>query len=145
VVVAGAAGLLVVLGGGALLLVSQGGKKPAAASPAPTAEPAPTTLAPAPTPVPKGPTGTLVIDALPWGEVAAVVDTKGVRHPAASRYTPLAMVLPAGEYTIEVRNPSFPHPVSLKASVRAAATETRVAEFRRVDAAAYFRKAGLTP
>jgi hypothetical protein len=141
-VVAAAAGLLVLVGGGALYLVTRGGS-----TPTPTAAPSPpeATAAP-PSTASQGPTGTLVVDALPWGEVVSVVDAQGARQASAGpRYTPVALQLPPGEYTVEIRNPGFPKAVSVKARVRAAAVETRVAEFRRVDATAYFRKAGLAP
>ncbi len=147
--VAGAAGLLVLMGGAALYFATRGAAQPdTKVSEVTTLAPQPSVTTPRPTAVPGGgPTGTLVVDALPWGELAAVLDAKGARQGlgAGARYTPVALQLPPGDYTVEVKNPSFPSPVLVKASVRASAVETRVAEFRRVDAAAYFRKAGLTP
>jgi hypothetical protein len=91
--------------------------------------------------------GTLVVDALPWGEVVSITDSRGAKQGLAngSRYTPIAVRLPPGEYTVEVRNPAFPRSVTLQASVATGKVETRVAEFRRVDAAAYFRRVGLQP
>jgi hypothetical protein len=87
--------------------------------------------------------GTLVIDALPWGEVVAVNDAHGAAHaPQAMRHTPLALSLPAGDYTIEVRHPGFQSPLSAGVSVRAGEVTTKVLEFRRIDAADYFRKTG---
>jgi serine/threonine-protein kinase len=90
------------------------------------------------------PPATLVIDALPWGEVVSVTDEKGGRHePPSGRFTPLVLAVPPGEYRIEVRNPGFPSPIAASVSVRAADVTTRVLEFRRQDAAEYFKRTGL--
>jgi len=87
--------------------------------------------------------GTLVIDALPWGEVTEVVQPDGTRRimdgPAV---TPLALELPPGEYTVRVRNPGFAQPLSVTATVKPAAVERRLLEFRRMDASDYFRRTG---
>ena len=56
--------------------------------------------------------------------------------------TPLALDLPPGEYTVRVRNPAFADTLALTATVKPGAVERRVVEFRRVDAADYFRKTG---
>jgi hypothetical protein len=87
--------------------------------------------------------GTLVIEALPWGEVVEVVDAQGRRQALPpSRDTPLCLSLAPGSYTVEVKSPGFG---SQKASlsVRAADVERKVLEFRRVDAADYLRRSGL--
>jgi hypothetical protein len=95
------------------------------------------TAAPAPT------NGTLVVDALPWGEVTEIVQADGTRRPlGAPALTPLALELPAGEYTVRVRNPGFSGPLSMTAIVKPAAVERRLLEFRRIDAADYFRRTG---
>jgi hypothetical protein len=116
-----------------------------AAVPVPPA--APTTLSPATAsaapPAPLAASGTLVIDALPWGQVAEVVDASGMRRAlGGAPDTPLALELPAGEYTVRVRNPAFADALSITATVKPGAVERRVVEFRRVDAADYFRKTG---
>jgi serine/threonine protein kinase len=87
--------------------------------------------------------GTLVIDALPWGEVTEVVRADGTR-PALGDIpvTPLALDLPPGDYTVRVRNPGFAETRSLTATVKPAAVERRLVEFRRVDASEYFRRTG---
>ena len=86
--------------------------------------------------------GTLVIDALPWGQVAEVTDARGSRQTLdGGPDTPLALALPPGEYTVRVKNPGFPD-TSLTAVVKPGAVERRLVEFRRVDAAEYFRKTG---
>jgi serine/threonine protein kinase len=87
--------------------------------------------------------GTLVIDALPWGEVMEVVRSDGTRRTVdGPAVTPLALELPPGDYTVRVRNPGFADALSVTATVRPAAVERRLLEFRRVDAADYFRKTG---
>jgi serine/threonine-protein kinase len=136
--VAGVGVLLAALAGGGLWMLRGPRPEPdrARVSPAPPPVP-PSTTAPA------AASGTLIIDALPWGEVVSVVDASGTPHGSAGRTTPLALRLPAGSYTVELRNPGFPKPVSTVASVRAGEATTRVLEFRRVDAAEYFKRTGL--
>src|SRR5262245_45731374 len=135
----GAAVVSVALGGVALLKRSS--------APLPTLETAPaTTLPPAPTapPAAAGPTGTLVIDAVPWGEVVAVVDASGRHHePEGARYTPLALALPPGSYDVQVRNPGAPQPLASVATVRAQSLERLSVTFRRVDAREYLQKNGF--
>ncbi len=133
--------LVLVLGGVGLWALLRWRQAP----PAPTASP---TASAAPTASPGGSlvagAGTLVIDALPWGEVVAVRDSRGGRHEGGSgRFTPLSLALPPGDYTVEVRNPAFPNLMSASVRVRAAGVERCLLEFRRVDAAEYFRKSGL--
>jgi eukaryotic-like serine/threonine-protein kinase len=143
-VLAGGALLLVVLAIGVVSLTGRVAKRE-------IQDPSASTLAASPTAAPSavatGSGGTLVVDALPWGELVAITDGNGTKQSlgAGSRYTPVAVRLPPGEYTIEVRNPSFPQPVTLRAAIASGKVETRVAEFRRVDAAAYFRRVGLQP
>jgi len=87
--------------------------------------------------------GTLVIDALPWGEVTEVVRADGTRASLGGlAVTPFALDLPPGDYTVSVRNPGFAETRSLTATVKAAAVERRLVEFRRVDASEYFRRTG---
>jgi hypothetical protein len=87
--------------------------------------------------------GLLAIDALPWGEVIEVVDSKGraVALPA-TRTTPLTLSVPAGEYTVSVRNPQHPTPKHVTARVTASGGSA-FAEFSRIDAVAYLKKVGL--
>jgi serine/threonine-protein kinase len=115
--------------------------------PEPVVSPLPSTL-PTPGPSTPGPGpaagGTLVIDALPWAEVVSVTDDKGAAQPlGASHTTPLLVALPPGRYTVELRNPGFPKPQSAEVTIRAGETTTRILEFRRVDAADYFKRTGL--
>ncbi|HET7292789.1 MAG TPA: protein kinase [Vicinamibacteria bacterium] len=139
--VAGAGLGLVAAAVGLVVLTSRGSKpEPTAPAPPSLASSPSATLAPA-----AG--GALVVDALPWGEVVSIADARGARQPigSGSHHTPLLVRLQPGDYTIEVRNPAFPKPVTLQATVAPGKVETRVAEFRRVEAAAYFRRAGLQP
>jgi serine/threonine protein kinase len=114
----------------------------------PSPQPTPVVETPTPGPAPTPPVviagnGTLIVDALPWGEVVEVTDAKGVAQSLpANRFTPLALSLPAGEYTLLVRPPSGkPQPVPV--TVRSSGAETKVVPFRRVDAAEYLKKSGL--
>ncbi len=142
-VVVGGATALLLLGGVGVLFMLMRGDPAATPGPAPPALPV-TTLTPStPPPATLAASGTLLIDALPWGEVVEVVDAQGRRQTLPpSRYTPLFLSLAPGSYTVEVKNPGFP---SQKAnvSVRVADLERRILEFRRVDAGDYLRRSGL--
>jgi hypothetical protein len=87
--------------------------------------------------------GLLVVDALPWGEVVEVLDASGRRQPlGTSSYTPLVLSLAPGRYTVSLKNPDYPRGLSVTATVSANGVERRVAEFGKVDAAEYFKRAG---
>ena len=142
-VVAGAAAVLLLGGGVALFTLMRGTPAPTA-SPAPPSAPVASVMSSTPsTPAASAAPGTLVIDALPWGEVIEVVDAQGRRQKLPEAHdTPLALSLAPGSYTIEVKNPGFG---SQKAtvSVRAADVARKTLEFRRVDASEYLRRSGL--
>jgi serine/threonine protein kinase len=109
--------------------------------PQPTPIPGPSSPSPAPVVVPGN--GTLIVDALPWGEVVEVTDANGVAQALpANHFTPLALSLPAGEYRLLVKPPSG-KPQLVPVTVRAAGAETKVVSFRPVDAAEYLRRSGL--
>jgi predicted Ser/Thr protein kinase len=118
--------------------------------PVPPTDPATTPLAaadpiqPTPTVAPPAGAGMLVVDAVPWGEVVAIVDGSGrSRALEAARSTPFLVALPAGSYTVTVRAPDGRETKSVTVALAAAATQSRLVEFRRVDARAYFRRAGF--
>jgi serine/threonine-protein kinase len=114
-------------------------------SPQPSASPSSTVVEPTPAPLPAvvAGSGTLIVDALPWGEVLEIADAKGAAQALPeNRFTPLALSLPAGEYRLRVRPPKG-EPRSVSVTVRASAAETEVVDFGRVDAASYLRKSGL--
>jgi tRNA A-37 threonylcarbamoyl transferase component Bud32/tetratricopeptide (TPR) repeat protein len=144
--VGGAAALLVV-GAGAFLML-RGREKP---TPEPTdvvesasPEPAPAPTSAPPEPVAPAGSGQLALDALPWAEIVEVSDATGKKWPLpATRFTPLALTLPAGEYSVTLRNPAAGGTVTRKARVRATASETLLVELRKVDAEDYFRRAGF--
>jgi hypothetical protein len=122
---------------------------PPPAEPSPVVSPiAPPTPAPslAPPSVAPGapPTGSVVVDALPWAEITEIRDAKGRARPLeASRFTPVVLTLPPGDYTIFLRNPSAPKPVSLTVSVKPSQVQARLADFGRVDAREYLKKVGF--
>jgi serine/threonine protein kinase len=122
-------------------------KRPSEA-PSPTPASAPSiSVAPSPAvaePPATGPNGTLVIDAAPWGEVVAVVDSSGRHHePERARYTPLALALPPGSYSVQVRHPGAAQPLASVATVRSQSLERVSVTFRRVDAREYLQRTGF--
>lgn len=87
--------------------------------------------------------GTLRIDAAPWGEVVEVVDGAGVKQVLGKgRHTPMMLSLPAGDYTISVRNPAHGRTEKLSARVEAAGVVPVRAVFQRIEAEAYFEATG---
>ena len=99
---------------------------------------------PTPTPAPPAGAATLVVDAVPWGEVVAIVDGAGRSHALEGpRSTPFLVALPVGAYTVSVRGPDGRETKSVAVSLAASGTQSRLVEFRRVDARAYFRRAGF--
>jgi serine/threonine-protein kinase len=137
-----AAAVAVAVGGGIVLL-----RRPSEA-PSPTPVSVPSASIPAPPPASEppaaGPSGTLVIDAAPWGEVVAVVDASGRHHePERARYTPLALALPPGSYSVEVRHPGAVQPLASTATVRSDSVERVSVTFRHVDAREYLQKTGF--
>jgi tRNA A-37 threonylcarbamoyl transferase component Bud32/tetratricopeptide (TPR) repeat protein len=149
--VGGVAAVLVVGLGAFLMLRSRPTPPPVELSPSPAMEtptPAPIVTAnpAAASPAPDAAlgSGTLALDALPWAEVMEVKDAAGKAWPLpASHFTPFSLTLPAGEYSITVRNPQAGGTVTRKARVRATASESLLVELRRVDAEDYFRRAGF--
>ena len=100
-------------------------------------EPTPTAAAPAGA-------GTLVVDAVPWGEVVAIESADGrAQTLAGTRSTPFLVALPAGAYTVSVRGPDGRETKVVRVSLGASANQSRTVEFRRVDARAYLRRAGF--
>jgi hypothetical protein len=87
--------------------------------------------------------GAVKLDALPWAEVTAVVDSEGrPQDLGGQRYTPLYLALPEGDYRISLSHPEAGSETSVEVSVRAGAVETRTVELAPVSADDYFARAG---
>ena len=96
-----------------------------------------------PAPAPAA-SATLVIDALPWGEVEGIVDAAGRRVEVGSdAYTPLVASLPPGDYVVSVKRPDAARKETLHVTLRAGQVEQRVVVFERIDADEYLEKAGF--
>jgi hypothetical protein len=86
----------------------------------------------------------LTLDALPWAEVVEIADDTGKKWPLpATRFTPFSLTLPAGQYSVTLRNPEAGPAVTRKAMVKAAGSESLLVELHRVDPEDYLRKAGF--
>ena len=89
------------------------------------------------------PPGTLVIDAVPWGTVAAIANERGasVALPA-SPSTPLSLVLPSGTYQVTVTGPP-PESQTQRITVHVDANGASVAplvQFQAITPEAYFEQ-----
>ena len=89
------------------------------------------------------PPGTLVIDAVPWGTVAAIANERGasVALPA-SPSTPLSLVVPSGTYQVTVTGPP-PESQTQRITVRVEANGASVAplvQFQAITPEAYFEQ-----
>jgi predicted Ser/Thr protein kinase len=80
------------------------------------------------------PPGTLVIDAVPWGTVAAIANERGasVALPASAS-TPLSLVVPSGTYQVTVTGPP-PESQTQRITVRVEANGASVAPLVRFQA-----------
>ena len=140
---------LAVIGGAAYWLMS-GDAPESPSSPAPMVTTAPdiqaappqasTPARSAPTSAP-APTSLLVIDAAPWAEILEVSGANGT-VPITATHTPMAVMVPEGEYKITLRNPNEAAPRVLTATVRGTAPTRAFAEFTPVDVDDYFRRSG---
>ena len=88
-----------------------------------------------------GPTGTLVIDAVPWATITAIENESGTQHPLPSpASTPVSLALPAGNYQITLTGP-LPAVRAERVSIRVDAGGTSivpVTRFQVVTAEEYF-------
>jgi serine/threonine protein kinase len=89
-------------------------------------------------------TGQLLINALPWGLVTSVTNTAGAEQlTAGAAETPLVLVLPAGNYKVQLTNPNSNRSVTLDGSVTSGAMSRAETELDRIDAAAYVEGIGV--
>jgi serine/threonine protein kinase len=85
----------------------------------------------------------LAIDALPWGQVTAIVDSSGrnVLPQDGVHYTPLALPIAPGRYRVFITNPKQTTPLLLNADVpKAGGITTAQANFGPSEAAGYFAR-----
>ncbi len=136
--------LAAVLGGIALLgillaVASLSGKKTSDPVPEPpTARPTPAPATPAP-----APEGSVVIDAVPWGEVTRITGPDGLELPGSvGAFTPLFLLLPPGSYEIELSHPDAEEPWICQLEVTADSQSTCRGEFELVEVLDYFKKTG---
>ena len=89
------------------------------------------------------PTGTTVIDAVPWATVVSVKNEDGVPQTLPSpASTPLALTLPAGTYEVTLTGP-LPESKSETVSVRVEVGATSLVQaprFRSVTVEEYFEQ-----
>ena len=86
--------------------------------------------------------GDLILDALPWGRVVAIVDQEGEpQELGETLFTPVRLTLPAGAYRVVLENPSVERPVDFWVEVSPSEVNTMVYKFKPFDPDAYFDKA----
>ena len=112
-------------------------------SPTPALEPAPEP-ATRPDPVPVAvPLGTLVLTAVPWGQITAIRDSEGQAQPLpGDAYTPLVLSLPPGEYSIEIRNDSSRRPITRTVRIESGGEVSERVEFAEVSVDEFFASLG---
>jgi len=87
--------------------------------------------------------GRLAIDAVPWGEVIQIVDKSGQPQPLPTvNSTPVVFSLPAGEYTVSIRNEPNGQPEQVSVSVIAQQVELLIHPFNSLTADEYFDRSG---
>jgi len=90
------------------------------------------------------PSGTLVLDAVPWAEVVEIVDAEGQTMPLPDdSFTPLHLSLPEGRYRVSLRRPEGADPLTIEAEISSGETARRLERFDTLDAAAFLEKYGL--
>jgi len=91
--------------------------------------------------------GLLVIDALPWGVIDRVEDSAGKNWVGGAEiYTPLAIAVPPGKYSIVVTNARFPGKrLSHWVEVRSGKTGMWIGRFEPIDPKVYFETQGRRP
>ncbi|HUF77445.1 MAG TPA: protein kinase, partial [Thermoanaerobaculia bacterium] len=87
--------------------------------------------------------GLLVMDAVPWGEVVRVTDGEGraLLLPEET-FTPLALAVAPGVYTVEISSPVSLETRTCQAEVTAAGAARCATDFYRLAALEYFQEAG---
>ncbi len=133
---AGAAALALVLLG--VLAVLQARDQPPLIRPTPLpASPAARATAPV------VPTYPARFDAAPWAELISLTDATGKALALpAERHTPVALFLPPGRYTGQLRHPSSPTPIPCQLEVKALGPNECQVETLRVNVDQYFQRAG---
>jgi serine/threonine-protein kinase PpkA len=88
--------------------------------------------------------GTLMLNAYPWGDVDSVVDQASGKPVALpkDRSTPLRLVIPAGTYRVTFKHPRVGKPVVLVAGVEAKKEQVANASFPTLTARDYLKRAG---
>ncbi len=90
-----------------------------------------------------GTAGTLVIHAIPWAEVAEIRSAAGELIPVPEPgVTPLAVQLPAGSYTVSLRNPLLGKHGSAQVEVQPGQTLRCQVGIEQLDGAAFLKKLG---
>lgn len=101
---------------------------------------APAAETPAPRPVEAG---LVAVDALPWGRVERIQDGNGKDWLKEQSYTPLAIAVPPGRYSIRLTSANFPgRTITLTAEVRSGEIANCQGRFDVLDARTYFDAEG---
>jgi hypothetical protein len=86
--------------------------------------------------------GDLILDALPWGRVVAIVGQEGEPQILDEGvFTPVRRSLPAGSYRVVLENPAVAEPAEFWVEVFPSGVTKRVHEFQPFSADTYFGKA----
>jgi serine/threonine-protein kinase len=88
-------------------------------------------------------TSTLLVDAVPWGQITAITDADNTSRPVPDgAYTPMLLTLSPGGYTLTVAHPSRAQPVTLEVTLEEGDTVREVVEIAPPDVDSFFRDMG---
>jgi len=88
-------------------------------------------------------TSTLLVDAVPWGQITAITAADNTKHPVPNGgYTPMILALPPGSYTLTLAHPSRQEPVTLQVTLEEGQRVSEVVELGTPDVDSFFKDMG---
>lgn len=89
------------------------------------------------------PTGSILIDAIPWGRIERIETPEGERlEPPEPRETPVLLRIPAGTWRVAISNPTFDEERVCEFDLAEGTRQDCRVEFERLSVDQYFREAG---
>jgi serine/threonine-protein kinase len=106
-------------------------------------EVAPPEIPPEIEPVAAAATATLLVDAVPWGQITAITAADNTPRPVPeSAYTPILLSLPPGEYTLTLTHPSRATPVAVLVTLGDGELRSEIVKLGTPEVDSFFRDMG---